>query len=96
MTAASFLLQPVGRVRAPFTSREECPKHGSDGAPEAWLEVDDAFRDCRVDEPYRPFTRDADRHPVAAKPFARRCTGAYAGNVRDRQLLVFFSSAADH
>lgn len=41
-----FLLQPVGVVRSPLKSRENCPKQGSEGAPDAWLEIDPAFTEA--------------------------------------------------
>jgi tRNA-Thr(GGU) m(6)t(6)A37 methyltransferase TsaA len=41
-----FLLRPVGTVRSPLKSREDCPKQGWEGAPEAWLEIDAVFADA--------------------------------------------------
>ncbi len=41
-----FLLVPVGVVRSSLKSREGCPKQGAEGAPDAWLEIDAAFRDA--------------------------------------------------
>ncbi|GKT09707.1 tRNA (N6-threonylcarbamoyladenosine(37)-N6)-methyltransferase TrmO [Desulforhabdus sp. TSK] len=40
-----YSLQPVGFVRSTLVSREDCPRQGSEGAPEAWLEIDPAFAD---------------------------------------------------
>jgi hypothetical protein len=37
---ASYSLRPVGFVRSRLTAREEAPKQGSEGAPEAWVELD--------------------------------------------------------
>ena len=39
----SYTLRPVGYVRSPLKRREDAPKQGVDGAPEAWLEIDLAF-----------------------------------------------------
>jgi tRNA-Thr(GGU) m(6)t(6)A37 methyltransferase TsaA len=39
------LLQSVGIVRSPLKNREECPKQGFEGAPDAWLEIDVALAD---------------------------------------------------
>lgn len=41
-----YLLQPVGFVHSPLASRKDCPRQGSEGAPEAWLEIDTAFADA--------------------------------------------------
>ena len=38
-----YLLRPVGIVRSALKSRQECPKQGWEGAPEASLEIDPAF-----------------------------------------------------
>lgn len=40
-----FTLRPIGVVRSGLTRREDCPRQGADGAPEAWVEVDAAFAD---------------------------------------------------
>jgi tRNA-Thr(GGU) m(6)t(6)A37 methyltransferase TsaA len=36
-------LQPIGVVRSSLKKLEDCPLQGSEGAPEAWIEIDDAF-----------------------------------------------------
>jgi tRNA-Thr(GGU) m(6)t(6)A37 methyltransferase TsaA len=36
-------LQVVGRIRSALRSTEEAPRQGSEGAPDAWLEVDPSF-----------------------------------------------------
>jgi tRNA-Thr(GGU) m(6)t(6)A37 methyltransferase TsaA len=41
-----YTLRPVGVVRSPLKSREDCPKQGLEGAPEAWLEIDPVFADA--------------------------------------------------
>jgi tRNA-Thr(GGU) m(6)t(6)A37 methyltransferase TsaA len=38
-----FLLRPVGFVRSKLTQRDECPKQGYEGAPDAWVEIESAF-----------------------------------------------------
>lgn len=35
----TYALTPVGVVRSPLTQRDEAPKQGREGAPDAWLEV---------------------------------------------------------
>lgn len=41
-----YVLRPVGVVRSPLKSLEDCPKQGYEGAPDAWLEIDAAFADA--------------------------------------------------
>ena len=38
-------LRPVGTIRSTLKSRRDAPKQGSEGAPDAWLEVDAALAD---------------------------------------------------
>jgi tRNA-Thr(GGU) m(6)t(6)A37 methyltransferase TsaA len=37
------LLRPIGVVESPLKSLDDCPKQGSEGAPDAWLVIDSAF-----------------------------------------------------
>ena len=46
MNQDTFVLRPIGIVRSPLTSRKTAPKQGSEGAPEAWIEIDPAFVDA--------------------------------------------------
>ena len=43
MSPPDYRLLPIGVVRSPLASRAEAPLQGSEGAPEAWIEVDPAF-----------------------------------------------------
>lgn len=38
-----FSLQPIGHIRSALRTRKEAPRQGSEGAPDAWLEIDPAF-----------------------------------------------------
>ena len=38
-----YLLRPVGIVRSKLKRREDCPRQGWEGAPDAWVEIDPAF-----------------------------------------------------
>ena len=38
-----YSLRPIGRIRSSLRTRKEAPRQGSEGAPDAWLEVDSAF-----------------------------------------------------
>lgn len=46
MTAERYLLQPIGHVRSPLKCLRDCPKQGSEGAPEADLEIDPPYREA--------------------------------------------------
>jgi tRNA-Thr(GGU) m(6)t(6)A37 methyltransferase TsaA len=47
MTSTSgYSVHPIGVVRSQLTTREEAPRQGSEGAPEAWVEIDPAFADA--------------------------------------------------
>jgi tRNA-Thr(GGU) m(6)t(6)A37 methyltransferase TsaA len=40
---ASPRLRPIGRIRSTLRALTDAPRQGSEGAPDAWLEVDPAF-----------------------------------------------------
>ncbi len=40
MIEVNFTIKPIGVVSSELASREEAPHQGSEGAPDAWLEVD--------------------------------------------------------
>jgi tRNA-Thr(GGU) m(6)t(6)A37 methyltransferase TsaA len=44
-----FALWPIGTVRSELTDRDLAPKQGDEGAPEAWLEFDQAYADALAD-----------------------------------------------
>ncbi|MGO9612400.1 MAG: tRNA (N6-threonylcarbamoyladenosine(37)-N6)-methyltransferase TrmO [Dissulfurispiraceae bacterium] len=46
MKKTRYLLRPVGAVISPLKSLKDCPKQGSEGAPDAWLEIDPVFSDA--------------------------------------------------
>lgn len=41
MTTHAFSLRPIGYVRSKLASREAAPLQGDEGAPEAWLELNE-------------------------------------------------------
>jgi tRNA-Thr(GGU) m(6)t(6)A37 methyltransferase TsaA len=43
MSEPAYLLHPIGVLRSSLTRREDAPRQGSEGAPDAWLEVAEAF-----------------------------------------------------
>ena len=42
-TRETFSLHPVGVIRSTLRARKEAPLLGSEGAPDAWLDVDPSF-----------------------------------------------------
>ena len=42
MVETSYTLNPIGVVRSTLTDREEAPRQGYEGAPDAWIELDPA------------------------------------------------------
>jgi tRNA-Thr(GGU) m(6)t(6)A37 methyltransferase TsaA len=47
MTGANtYTIQPIGYVRSTLTDRENAPRQGSEGAPEAWVEIEPPFTDA--------------------------------------------------
>jgi tRNA-Thr(GGU) m(6)t(6)A37 methyltransferase TsaA len=45
-------VRPIGRVESPLTNRDQAPRQGDEGAPDAWLvfdpDVGDGIRDLRA------------------------------------------------
>jgi tRNA-Thr(GGU) m(6)t(6)A37 methyltransferase TsaA len=39
----TYSLRPVGFVRSQLKARQDAPKQGSEGAPQAWVEIDPTF-----------------------------------------------------
>lgn len=48
MSEPEYTLQPIGHVESPLRLREEAPKQGDEGAPEAWLVFDEAIEGLRI------------------------------------------------
>lgn len=42
---STYLVRPVGHVRSTLKRREDAPRQGSEGAPDAWIELNDEVRD---------------------------------------------------
>ena len=43
MIQSEFTLKPIGVIHSELATREEAPNQGSEGGPDAWLEVHPAF-----------------------------------------------------
>jgi tRNA-Thr(GGU) m(6)t(6)A37 methyltransferase TsaA len=41
MSEIDYTLSPIGFLRSPLKSRDEAPSQGNEGAPDAWLEVNE-------------------------------------------------------
>ena len=69
-----FTVKPIGRVKSPLTDRDQAPKQGDEGAPEAWLEfspdVEPGLRDLRVGDEVLVLTwlDRADRETLRVHP----------------------------
>ena len=44
-----FVLHPIGVVRSTLKNIEDCPLQGTEGAPEAWLDIASAFTNAIQD-----------------------------------------------
>ena len=42
----AYTLEPVGFVRSTVKGREDAPRQGLEGAPDAWLEIEPRFADA--------------------------------------------------
>jgi tRNA-Thr(GGU) m(6)t(6)A37 methyltransferase TsaA len=42
----AYTLEPVGFLRSTVKSREDAPRQGEEGAPDAWLEIEPRFADA--------------------------------------------------
>src|SRR5947207_11235021 len=43
---SSYTLEPVGFIRSVLKRREETPRQGPEGAPDAWLEIEPQFAEA--------------------------------------------------
>jgi tRNA-Thr(GGU) m(6)t(6)A37 methyltransferase TsaA len=41
--AEHYSIHPIGRIRSTLRSVDEAPRQGSEGAPDAWLDVDPSY-----------------------------------------------------
>lgn len=89
----TYEIHPVGVVASPLTDRDDAPKQGVEGAPEAWLVFDptvaDAIADLAVGDDVFVFTwlHQADRSVLAVHPRddpANPLTGVFSTRSSDR------------
>jgi tRNA-Thr(GGU) m(6)t(6)A37 methyltransferase TsaA len=43
---SSYTLEPVGFIRSTLKRREEAPRQGAEGGPDAWLEIEPQFAEA--------------------------------------------------
>lgn len=88
-----YVLNPVGRVESPLQRRQDAPKQGDEGAPDAWLvfdpNVERALRDLHAGDEVLVLTwlDRADRTVQAVHPrgdTSRPETGVFATRSPDR------------
>jgi tRNA-Thr(GGU) m(6)t(6)A37 methyltransferase TsaA len=93
MKESQYSLWRIGTVRSPLKSREDCPKQGFEGAPDAWLEIDPAFVEAlaglEVGREVLVLTwmHEADRNLLKVHPrgdLARPMRGVFATRSPDR------------
>jgi len=86
-------LRPVGRIRSSLKKRSDAPRQGSEGAPDAWLEIDpslaDALDGLEVGDEILVITwlHAADREVLKVHPRSdrrNRLTGVFATRSPDR------------
>jgi len=89
----SYQLRPIGSVRSSLRTRDQAPKQGDEGAPEAWLELDpsvaEAAKDLRVGQDLIVLTwlDRADRSVLAVHPRddeRNPLTGVFSTRSQDR------------
>ena len=88
-----FIIRPIGMVRSELSAREEAPKQGNEGAPDAWVEIDAAVREglegIMVGSEIILLTwfHEADRTMLKVHPrgdFSRPLTGVFSTRSGDR------------
>jgi tRNA-Thr(GGU) m(6)t(6)A37 methyltransferase TsaA len=86
-------LRPIGVIRSSLKDREEAPMQGSEGAPDAWLEVNafarEAFEGLRAGDQIMVITwlHESDRNVLKVHPRSgpsRPLTGVFATRSPDR------------
>jgi tRNA-Thr(GGU) m(6)t(6)A37 methyltransferase TsaA len=93
MDAADLALRPIGRVASPLTAREQAPRQGDEGAPDAWVAfepgVAEGLRDLQAGEEVLLLTwlDRARRDVLTTRPRddpARPLTGVFSTRSPDR------------
>lgn len=86
-------ITPIGAVRSGLSNREEAPKQGNEGAPDAWVEIDVAFQEglegivIGSEIILLTWFHKADRTMLKVHPrgdFSRPLTGVFSTRSGDR------------
>jgi tRNA-Thr(GGU) m(6)t(6)A37 methyltransferase TsaA len=89
----AYVLKPIGVVRSPLVRREDAPRQGSEGAPDAWILLEPSYADAlpgvQVGDRLVLVTwlHEADRNVLQVHPrddLTRPLTGAFATRSSDR------------
>ena len=92
-------LRPIGVIRSPLTTRSQAPKQGTEGAPDAWLEIADwaeeALRGIAPGDRLLVLTwlHQAKRDVLQVRPrgdLNRPLTGVFATRSPDRPNPIGF------
>jgi tRNA (Thr-GGU) A37 N-methylase len=43
---SSYTLEPIGFIRSKVKGRQDAPRQGPEGAPDAWLEIEPRFAEA--------------------------------------------------
>jgi tRNA-Thr(GGU) m(6)t(6)A37 methyltransferase TsaA len=87
------VLRPIGVVRSPLVRREDAPRQGTDGAPDAWIVLEPSYADAlhgiRAGDRLVLVTwlHEADRSVLQVHPrddLTRPLTGVFATRSSDR------------
>jgi tRNA-Thr(GGU) m(6)t(6)A37 methyltransferase TsaA len=88
----TFELRAIGTVRSTLVDRADAPRQGSEGAPDAWLDIDASLAACldglRVGDEVVVITwlhlADRDTHKVYPRGDRTRLYGVFATRSPDR------------
>jgi tRNA-Thr(GGU) m(6)t(6)A37 methyltransferase TsaA len=99
------LLRPIGVIRSSIKDRRKAPMQGSEGAPDAWIEVISSAAEClhglRAGDQIIVLTwfHQADRSVLKVHPRSdprRRLTGVFATRSPDRPNPIGLHRATVH
>jgi len=87
MSDEPFVVRPIGWVESPLIDLADAPKQGDEGAPDAWIVIDPAFRpalhglDAGAEVIVLTWLDRADRSALATRPRddpSRSLSGVFA------------------
>jgi tRNA-Thr(GGU) m(6)t(6)A37 methyltransferase TsaA len=93
MTEDRYVIRPIGFVESPLVDVADAPKQGDEGAPDAWIVIDPAYRpalhglETGTDIIVLTWLDRADRSALATRPRddpARPLSGVFATRSQHR------------